>query len=262
MLKIKFGLLIIFWSLGQALPLNAEESASSPIDIVLDIDGSLVDDLGPLTFDKGRDIAIGHRHYRLSYGTREALNRLLAFKRVRISIYSGAEAQRNIALAKIIMVTSYPPASLWNLSYKILSKPDLVDLFPGQNLPAGWRPGQRFRKDLRKINENLKNVVLLDDWDDFTLPEQTNNILHLGRAYLPFSTYADAQNWIHADTDFASRVAPSEVEWRRHYYKIHWATEVLVKALRHLEQYPTESFAEAMRRFKSQVPLPAPRCTL
>lgn len=150
------------------------------IDIVFDIDWTLVypvNDLSEIT-NTSRLYHVNGEYYRLADGAEEIIDDLIKNKNVRISFFSGGLEKRNIDLLKSIMLPN-SNKSLYEISHKVLSKKDLSVVSDDHNLKFF----QRYKKDLRLVNNDLKNVVLIDDLKEFTLAGQGKNVMWLEETF-------------------------------------------------------------------------------
>ncbi|MCR9206485.1 MAG: hypothetical protein NXH75_18020, partial [Halobacteriovoraceae bacterium] len=148
----------------------------------------------------------GH-HYLLKEGMKELIE--LAVERgISISFFSGGKKERNVALLKKIRLES--GESLFSLSKKILSFQDLTEVSTDINLHFS----ERYKKDIKKVHENLDEVILLEDIPHFGKGQSLRQTAWLGETTFPRirgKTIEESQNyWRKFDVE--ERFLPQSIE--------------------------------------------------
>lgn len=150
---------------------RAQSISSSPrADIVLDLDGTLVDTLP--TQQTGSFFAEG-KWYRLRNFVPEFIDQLRKIPGIRISFFSGGNRDRNDVVLRQIVLADGKTAQ--EIAYRSLSFSDLTSISTDSSL----RFFHRYKKDLRKVNPDLQKVIIIDDLREFSLPGQERNMLWL-----------------------------------------------------------------------------------
>lgn len=171
--------------------------AGIPVDVVFDIDLTIVTlvndgpggDFLADPLDPGKNIipiqfeyegAVHTERYRLFEGVTELIERLRKDPRVRVSFFSGGTEARNEALLRKIHLPD--GSSLWDVaSGRVLGRTSMT--------PTGVKPSARVRdrvkKDLRKVNQNIEDVIIVDDIKEFVPESQRGNLLWIGEDF-PF----------------------------------------------------------------------------
>jgi hypothetical protein len=219
------------WILLTFLSLNA----FAQIDIVFDIDWTLVSNVDSYDSANSRVYESLGDHYRLSDGAQEIIEDLLDEKNIRISFYSGGSEARNLDLLNKIKLSNGD--SLLDISYKVLSKKHLLEVSTDANLKFT----QRLKKDLTLINRDLNNVVLIDDIQSFTPLSQRKNVIWTGKTF----HFQDAFN--HVDTD---NFAKTELAWIKDRYKLYSSHSKIKDALEMVKNKKI-SFVDAINKSRS-----------
>lgn len=167
-----------------AAPLRAPSSEESlPIDIIFDLDWTLVKQVDALGEDPSKFIQVHDEFYRIGDGTRELLEFLFSKKNIRVSFFSGGKYDRNSSLLKKVHTRF---GSAFDNAYKVLSYTDLTEVSTDKTLPFS----ERFKKDISLVNMDLSRVLLVDDDKRFLLNKvQTRNFLWLGETYKHYETF-------------------------------------------------------------------------
>jgi hypothetical protein len=140
------------------------------IDVVLDMDNTLIrtfrfPEEKPIRFlTPGTDPA--NYTYRILDGAPEFLQALSENPKIRISIFSLGPRNRNHALLKELRLPNGKKAE--EVIYRVLSQEDATAV-KGAEL-----------KDLRKINPDLRRVLIVEDTKDSVLSGQRDHVLWLG----------------------------------------------------------------------------------
>ncbi len=192
--------------------------AQAQVDIVFDLDWTLVYSVGDEMSNDARTLLVDGKYYRLADGAEEVIAALEKSPDFRVSFFSGGEKSRNHKLLKKIFLPD-SNKSLYEIAHKILSKEDLmVNSAP---IPEASFT-ERYKKDLRLVNEDLERVVLIDDLKDFTPTGQKKNLFWLGKTYV----YADE----FASASYGSYSPSSEAAWFHERKKLFWTYDALEKA--------------------------------
>jgi hypothetical protein len=205
------------------------------IDIVFDIDWTLVSQVDEFDSANSRVYKSLGEYYRLTDGAQEIIEDLLDDKRIRISFYSGGSEARNLDLLGQIKISN--GESLLNISHKVLSKKDLIEVSKDPKLKFT----ERLKKDLTLVNKNLNNIVLIDDVKTFTPLSQRSNVIWTGKAF-SFQDFFSHVNEAH----FAS----SEFSWLRDRYKLYSSHSKIKNALKLYDRGDT-SFLKAINNSRS-----------
>ncbi len=177
-MRIIFMILFLFTLRAQA------------IDIVFDIDWTLVYTVGKEQAGKRNVFFVEGKYYYLTDGATEIIE-LLLVDGVDVSFFSGGKRSRNFELLKKIKLSD--GRSLYEISKKILSYEELHHV---ADASPKARFAERLKKDLRLISNDLDNIILVDDIPNFTPTGQEKNIFHL-TAYEHFSKFSEVQKNSH-----------------------------------------------------------------
>lgn len=221
----------MFYILSFILTLNLY----AQVDIVFDIDWTLVSQVDGLGYTNSRIYKSLGDYYRLTDGAQEIIEDLLEDKRVRISFYSGGSEARNLDLLSKIKLSN--GESLLDVSYKVLSRKHLVEVSTDTNL----RFSEQLKKDLTLINKDLSNIVLIDDIKEFTPLNQRQNVIWTGKTY----AYQEAFTQLHGD-----HFAKSEFAWLSDRYKLYSSHSKIKNALE-LYKSGNISFLDAVNNSRS-----------
>jgi hypothetical protein len=112
--------------------------------------------------------------YRVYDGVVELLQKLKDQPDVRVSFFSGGSTARNQALLEGIHLKDGSQAR--ELAYRVLGEEDLT------RVSHTGRYRDMFRKDLRKVNPDTANVIMVDDIA-FVLDEQKRSLIILGEDF-------------------------------------------------------------------------------
>lgn len=158
--------------------------------IVFDIDWTIVSEIknpDAIQLKNPRVIKVHDHFYYINDGLEEFVEDILRKGDVKVSFYSGGELIRNQELLKKIKLKS--GQSLFEIAYKIKGREDLVSV---TDAPAGARFAERYKKDLKKIADNLEELIMFDDTLDFALDESINqnkHVFYIGKAFLYFEKF-------------------------------------------------------------------------
>lgn len=165
--------------------------SQAPIDIVFDIDQTigtkihegpygdfLADPKNPTKglvdisyLEEGKKV---QEKYRIYEGVEELMEKLRPLQdqgKIRISFYSGGGPERNEALLKAIKLKQ---GTLLDLVGK---RHYGRDTMVATGLDETHRIRDRFKKNLKLINPDLNQVVMIDDIRNFVLDSQLDNVL-------------------------------------------------------------------------------------
>lgn len=161
--------------------------------IVFDIDWTITSQLREgenELIPKDSLLHVEKESYRINDRVREMIHSLSKRENVKISFFSGGGYTRNVDLLKKINLGDGSGRTLFDVADKVLSFSDLTDL--GGALGGKGTFTKKYKKDLRKISSDLKNVVILEDNPDFFLNEsQKKNLFWSGPGFRHFETYED-----------------------------------------------------------------------
>lgn len=191
--------------------------ATAQVDIVFDLDWTLVYSVDEELASEARTIRVEGKYYRLADGAEDVIAALHSSPDFRVSFFSGGEKARNHKLLKQIFLPN-SNKSLYEVAHKILSKEDLA--VHSTDPDAAFT--QRYKKDLRLVNEDLGKVVLIDDLKEFTPAGQKKNLFWLGKTYVYAEDFASAS--------YGAYSPPSELAWLHERKKLYWTYDALEKA--------------------------------
>lgn len=229
-------LLIIVLFLIASCSTNVERNPSSDskvIDIVFDLDWTLISKVSEDLKDKPSVIKIGDEFYRVHDWARELITSLVLDPKYRVSFFSGGPSSRNIKVLESIKLLDGSGRSFLDASHKALHREDLLFVDPPASLenPA---PAESWKKDLRKVNPDLNRVVMFeDDYRHALNPRQRENILWMGMSYYHIDSKKDletAAKELRGD----SFVPPSVTEWQLQRNKLAMSYGVLEQAVEDL----------------------------
>jgi hypothetical protein len=191
-----------------SLTLTSFAGGKGPVfDVVYDLDWTLFYPVDSVV--DSETISLPEGNFRLADGSAEALLRQHRAGH-RISIDSGGLKSRNEALAAFAVEKVRAQGGSDFSFYKILN---FEDLTPREGAPANAKFADRWIKDLRKVNPDLRRVIHVDDTPKFTHPGQEVNFYWLEKTYNFFPQFPSA----HGADEFDP---PSEMEWRQERQKI------------------------------------------
>lgn len=158
------------------------------IDIVFDLDYTIISKVEESYRGKKNVIAVGDELYRVHDWTQELMTVLHQNPRYRISFFSGGPEERNLAVLKQIKILDGSKKSLEDVAHKLLHRADLLDIEPPASI-LNPSPADRWKKDLKKINLDLNQIIMFEDDARHALnKKQRQNILWMGMSYLHFDT--------------------------------------------------------------------------
>ncbi len=187
-------ILCFFLSCANVTRNPQSEPMQNDLHVVFDIDWTLVSNyesevskLSKVAEEKV--LYIEGKPYIVRDHTIELIESLLA-KNINISFFSGGTKSRNDELLSKIILSD--GRSLKDIAYKVKSFEDLTTV-PG--VPETAKFQERFKKDLLKITDDLRNVIIIDDaFNFFVNEEQKKNRLFLGPTYKYFEEFAGIGN--------------------------------------------------------------------
>ena len=103
---------------------NSRFPSSDYIDVVLDLDSTLVKDISWNPDRYGDFVKVGDVNYKVFNYATLMIQKLLENPRVRISFFSGGPRERNYELLKKLKLED--GRTLYDISYKVLSKEELI----------------------------------------------------------------------------------------------------------------------------------------
>jgi hypothetical protein len=158
--------------LSLLLTISAHAAVTKPIDIVFDLDDTLIRWIRP-----GEKVPtallplsgeINGYRYRILDGAPEIVQHYVNLAKsqgARVSFFSLGDEDRNLKVLKLFKLPNGQTA--FEIAYKILSDKDAVTL-NGLHL-----------KDLTLVNPDLSRVFLVDDRFVTTVPGQEQNVVHI-----------------------------------------------------------------------------------
>lgn len=178
-----------------------QRSPSSVIKhLVFDIDWTIVKEIRDENIkpsNLSRMITIEGKNYFINDGLEDFIIHVLSKPDMKISFYSGGKDTRNIELLSKIKLPD--GRSLKDIAFKVL---DFDDLVRAENIPETAPFAERLKKDLSKISLDLKNVIILDDTDNFFLDstigdrQQRQSFSFIGKAFLFFDHYHQTKDQV------------------------------------------------------------------
>jgi hypothetical protein len=210
-------------------------SALSQVDVVIDIDWTLVSQVDSYDSNNSRVYKSLGDYYRLTDGASEIIEDLIENESVRISFYSGGSEARNLDLLDQIKLSN--GKSLLESSYKVLSRKHLLEVSRGPDLKFA----ERYKKDLTLINNDLKSIILIDDIKNFTPPNQRKNVLWVGKTFVFQDTFSQVN---------AEHYAKTEIAWLRDRYKLYSSHSKITNALE-MMKIKDISFVDAVKKSRS-----------
>jgi hypothetical protein len=215
-LQQHFIYLIIFCflvSCSAIQNLSRIPAAEDVIDIVFDLDWTIVAENKNTSqlISKENIISVDGVTYRINDWALEMITDLSARSNVRISFFSGGKETRNTKLLSKLKLLDDSGKSFMDIAYKVKSFHDLDEL--PDHLISGQRFSDRYKKDLKKINKNLKNVIFIEDNTGFAIDNiQKRNMLWMGPTYLHFETLNDFPS-LPLDIEIEKHVPKTIDEW-------------------------------------------------
>jgi hypothetical protein len=234
-------------SLGLAFSPSAPALSPAPIDIVFDLDWTLINPTNEemARVDDRDIIRFQNEIYRITNQAIDVLIELHQQPEVRISFFSGGSAERNQFAIKAIYEKIHARTKNNQAQpFRILSAGDLTTVSDRTDLKFT----ERYKKDLSRFFD-LKSAVLIDDVANFTMPGQERNILWIGKTYNDRPQFEVSYV---ANPRDAAYLAPNQSEWLRDRNKLLPVKEALLSALKMTRQ-KTGSFVENLNSLKSLV---------
>jgi len=207
--------------LAVLLTLTTTSFASVPhYDLVFDLDRTLFYSLDQATGDP-RDLAyVEGWNYKIALGVRELLTTLSKRDDVTISFFSGALESRNIELLKAFNLLDLANG-------RVYSKQHLTQILVSDDYTHKFE--DIFRKDLRIINPDLNNILLIDDKKMMSYFDQENNVAWLDKPYDYFESFEKAAN---CGSRCTRLVPPTKAEFELEQAKLLWMFEMVDQALK------------------------------
>ncbi|WP_044557440.1 hypothetical protein [Halobacteriovorax marinus] len=208
-----------------SLSLRAPSSVNSQIDIIFDLDWTLVKQVDAVVGDDSNYIHVGDEIYRLGDGAVELLDFLFSKQGIRVSFFSGGKFSRNSELLKKIKTRH---GNAFDLAYRVLSYEDLTKVSSDEGLSFS----KRFKKDIRLVTQDVSNTLLIDDDQRFLLSESyRKNLLWMGETYKHFESFTDI-------TNFSDQYVPlSQEQWQYDRRKLYFIKDILEKSLEKRENF-------------------------
>ena len=211
------------YSLAIIIFIFSFSSLSSTIDfnLIYDLDYTLVQEVDKNT-PKSFKLNFDGKYYKVNNWALEGIEVFKAHG-VSIHFFSGGQKERNIELLEKIKLSN--GLSLKEIANNIWSKSDLD--------PASTtgRFGERYKKNLLKLNLNLSKSLLIDDYFNFVPKNQIDNLLWIGKTYYYFDTYAEAQHALRLGKFKAEYIPQSYDEWFIAKNKFKFVNELILDAV-------------------------------
>jgi hypothetical protein len=226
-------LLLIFFLLISSCTTSIDRlpaGATSSIDVVFDLDWTLISKVKEESRGSAEVIIVGEELYRVHDWARELVTALVLDPNYRVSFFSGGPMDRNIKVLESIKIMDGSQRSFLDISHKTFHREDLlfVDAPARLENPA---PADSWKKDLRKINNDLNKVVMFEDDSRHALNiKQRENILWMGMSYYHIDSNKElkmAQKSLVGD----SFVPPSVDKWKLQRNKLAISFGILEKAV-------------------------------
>jgi hypothetical protein len=194
--------------------------------VVFDLDHTIISPhpQGPVVFQNER--------YALRPGTEEMLGWLATQPDVQVSFMSAGTTARNESVLRQIRarLPIGEIRSARDISFRVLSKPDMTPrpgLTPAQIADPHLPISQRFMKDLRKIDPDIRRVLLVDDNVRF-LKDWQGHTNHLGKTY---EFHFNFEEVLHRPNDSKNFLPRTREEWARDHFRHHRVRSILEQAL-------------------------------
>lgn len=195
------------------------------VDIVFDIDWTLFYPTSSQTAEMRPEncILVNGTYYRMTDHAPQVLAALAA-NQYRISFFSGGDMQRNSDLVAFLIKRTIEVTGVELRPHRILNQSDLTEM---EN-PVSDKFGDRYTKDLRKVNSDIRKVVVIDDIEKFFTGEHKSQLVHLS------PTFNDLPEF-HSDRPASSdsKYVPSNYRtWKQEREKLVYALGVIEVAER------------------------------
>jgi hypothetical protein len=252
--KNKNYLLLRF--LFAMVALASTSALASEHDIVIDIDGSLIQKIPSnqaRNYDTSTLIKVGYGTYKVADNAVEMLTRLSANPDNKIYFLSHASASETSQILAAISKMKPTNPDLTSLAAKVFSAESL------SSFDAGGKPDDEYlpktkQLDLKKVNSDLSHVVLVTDNSRATVPGQENNIYYYQHPYYEFKSFEDskteADSFKKANAKKFSEeekfFPTSEKEWKRHQDRIAAIYGTLLSGIEKSDQDPQKSLSDAV----------------
>lgn len=233
-MKAFLVILIFTVSSCQFISQRGPSSSNSKIDIVFDLDYTLISLVDESYRGKKNVIAVGDELYRVHDWARELVTSLHQNPRYRVSFFSGGPEARNLSVLNQIKLLDGSKKSFAQVAHKLLHRDDLLNIDPPASI-VNPSPADRWKKDLRKINKNLDQVIIFEDDARHALnPRQRRSNLWMGMSYLHFDTKKQLLN-AQENMELQKFVPPSINEWQLQRNKLALSFGILEEAVDELD---------------------------
>lgn len=190
-MRVYLLILLSFLLSCQSNSWRTPSSDEKIIDIVFDLDWTLISKVEENYRGQKGVIVVGDELYRVHDWAREVVTAFHNNPRYRVSFFSGGPAIRNMDVLSQVKLIDGSGKSFSEIAYKKLHRHDITEVEPGPEI-ENPRPGDRWKKDLRKINPDTKRVILIDDDFRHALDSnQRKNILWTGKGLFHYESSTD-----------------------------------------------------------------------
>ncbi len=190
-MRVYLFILLTFLLSCQSNSFRTPSSRGQIIDIVFDLDWTLISKVEEEYRGKKGVIVVGDELYRVHDWAREIVTALHNDPKYRVSFFSGGPELRNNGVLTQIKLLDGSERSFSEIAYKKLHRSDITEVEPSPEI-ENPRPGDRWKKDLRKINSDTKRVILIDDDYRHALDSnQRQNILWTGKGLFHYENSGD-----------------------------------------------------------------------
>lgn len=230
---------------------HAFENEIRPIDVVFDIDWTLVSPLADsYQGSEIRVFTVEGKRYRLADGVEEILNRLRSYPEVRISFFTGGMPSRTDKLLRRIILDSISGLTAYDIAHQKFSFHDLTDVSGGAKSVEKLKFSERYVKDLAIHFSDLDRTILLDDVSEFVPELQKQSLLWISPTYDFYESYVEV---IRArETGLNAQWLPaSEEEWLHERNRIGIYGTMIEMAI--LEDARANALGEASEPFVTRV---------
>tara|TARA_Y100000590_G_scaffold470772_1_gene670009 strand:+ start:59159 stop:60049 length:891 start_codon:yes stop_codon:yes gene_type:complete len=189
--RVYLLILLSFLLSCQSNSWRTPSSDEKIIDIVFDLDWTLISKVEENYRGQKGVIVVGDELYRVHDWAREIVTAFHNNPRYRVSFFSGGPALRNMNVLSQVKLIDGSGKSFSEIAYKKLHRHDITEVEPGPEI-ENPRPGDRWKKDLRKVNSDTKRVILIDDDFRHALDSnQRKNILWTGKGLFHYESSTD-----------------------------------------------------------------------
>jgi hypothetical protein len=242
--KYSIYLFIILIFCGCATSSRKIASEEAIYDIVFDIDWTIVYQVREKYIGSAGVMKIGEEYYHESFDLISLMDDLFARPNVRVSFFSGGSSERNMELLAKIKLSN--GKSLQEMAYKILSLNDL-EIRPGVNPnDSSVKFSKKYQKNLLRVNSDLKNVMMIDDIENFLPTEQSDHMFFLQKTYEFFPSFSAAETARLTNELRADYIPSSYQEYIGEKHKLAWVKDVLDRSFEKIE-VSKESLSSAVQ---------------